>query len=161
VSGTLEVVHDDVNGTNTDKIPFALDANETMAMSSSTICVDTSKPIKIAIVNLVFTARAAEQKKVADAKAAADKAAAAKAAAQKAAAQKQAAEQAAAEEARKKQLAEHHQEVEEGVRKRDEQQQRSSQQEIEDRERKRVADLEAEQAAREAVVEGRKATLKD
>jgi len=157
VAGKLEVVHDDVNGTSTDTIPFELAPNETMAMSATKLCADTSKPIKIAIVGLRFPERDAEQKKLADAKAAADKAAADKAAAQKAAAQKQAAEQAAAEEARKKQLAEHQQELG----KRDEQQAHNSQAEIEERERKRVAALEAEQAAREQLAETRKASLSE
>jgi hypothetical protein len=161
VTGSLEVVHTDLNGTTTDTIAFALDPNETTALTSSPVCVDTSKPIKIAIVGLRFPARDAEQKKIADAKAAADKAAAEKAAQQKAAADKLAAEQAAAEAARKKQLETSHKESQDFTKSRDEKQARRSDAERDENERKRVAALEEEQAARERMEATKKAQLAD
>ena len=125
VAGKLEIVHESPQGSRIASASFELGPEEMKPIETAAFCHENNKLLKLAIVEMRFPDRDAEQRKLAEQKAAAEKAAAEKAAQQRAAAEKSARDVAAAEEARKKQLEERRREAEQAdVRQRDEQERR-------------------------------------
>jgi multidrug efflux pump subunit AcrA (membrane-fusion protein) len=148
VAGTLEIVHESPQGSRTASTSFDLAPSETKAVETGAVCHETNRQLKLAIVQMRFPDREAEQRKLAEQKAAAEKAAAEQAAQQRAAAQKYATEVAAAEEARKQRVEERRTQAEQDdARRRDEATRRQREvaaAEAAERERARIAAIEAQ-----------------